>query len=159
MENDITNVELSGGTRYYPEIESDLMYYKQEYGMNYVCHAYFPPSEQDFVVNLASCNEEIYLKSIEHYMNCLELLKKLDCHVLSIHAGFFIEILPSEIGKALSDTIVYDKEEALQRFCEAYKRIERVAKQYDITMYLENNVLLCPSFLCQYRIQILVRHL
>lgn len=141
VEHGITNIELSGGTKYYPEIERDLLKYKEQNHINYVCHAYFPPPPEDFVVNLASCNQEIYEKSIMHYMNCIEMLKKLDCHVLSIHAGFYIEILPNQIGNALYDTVVYDKEEALIRFCEAYKRIENVAAQYDIEVYLENNVL------------------
>ena len=137
----ITNIELSGGTQYYPEIEEDLLSYKQKYNINYVCHAYFPPPREDFVVNLASCNDEIYNKSIEHYMNCIEMLKRIDCHVLSIHAGFYIEILPNQIGKELTNSIVYDKEESLNRFCEAYENIVKNAKKYGITMYLENNVL------------------
>lgn len=140
-ESGIKNIELSGGTKYYPKIEEDLLFYKQKYNINYACHAYFPPNPQDFVVNLASCNDEIYEKSIAHYMNCIELLKKIDCSVLSVHAGFYIEILPKQIGKQLTDSIIYNKEEAIGRFCAAYKKIEEMAIKQGVVVYLENNVL------------------
>lgn len=32
------NIELSGGTSYYPEIFHDLAALKKEYGLTYVCH-------------------------------------------------------------------------------------------------------------------------
>ena len=49
--NGIKNIELSGGTEYYNNIEADLKRYKKEYYLKYACHAYFPPSKEDFVVN------------------------------------------------------------------------------------------------------------
>ena len=34
------NIELSGGTKYYPEIERDLMYLQDKYELNYQVHNY-----------------------------------------------------------------------------------------------------------------------
>ena len=76
-EKGIRNIELSGGTEYYEGIEDDLKILKKRYQLQYACHAYFPPPKVPFVVNLASCNDDIYKKSIEHYDNCIKLLKKI----------------------------------------------------------------------------------
>ena len=38
-----TNIELSGGTDYYPEIVDDLVSLKDKYNLNFICHNYFPP--------------------------------------------------------------------------------------------------------------------
>lgn len=140
-ENGIKNVELSGGTDYYPEIVTDLARLKQDYGMHYACHAYFPPPKNPFVVNLAACNDDIYQKSINHYIQCIEVLKYLGCGTLSIHAGFLIEIDTDEIGGKLSDKIVYDEGKAYDRFCSAYQHIAGLCKKNNINFYLENNVL------------------
>lgn len=140
-DNGIQNIELSGGTDYYDGIEHDLKKLKETYRLNYVCHAYFPPPKVPFVVNLASCNDTIYRDSIEHYDNCIELLKKIGCNVLSVHAGFLIEINKDEIGRKLSKAIIYDKNEAYSRFCYAYENLSKKCRKQDISLYLENNVL------------------
>lgn len=142
----IKNIELSGGTSYYPQIENDLLYYGKKYGIKYVCHSYFPPAKNDFVINLAACNDEIYMRSIEHYKDCIGMLKRMEIKVLSIHAGFFIEITPKEIGRKLSGNIIYDEEKAIDRFCSAYELINKMCKENGINLYLENNVLNQENF-------------
>ncbi len=137
----IRNIELSGGTEYYDGLVYDLIRQSEKYQLKYTCHAYFPPSKVPFVVNLASCNDEIYKQSLEHYDNCLELLKKIDCNVLSVHSGFMVEIHKNEIGKKISNVIVYDKNESYSRFCYAYQRLLKKCNKQGVTLYLENNVL------------------
>lgn len=136
----IKNIELSGGTKYYEGIESDLVQLRKKYGLNYVCHAYFPPPKEDIVVNLAACNDNIYRKSIKHYENCIEMLKRLEIKTLSIHAGFLVEVTTEEIGKKISNTIIYDEYKAYDRFVSAYQYIDGLCKKEDIEFYLENNV-------------------
>lgn len=140
-ENGIRNIELSGGTDYYPEIVTDLKKLKKKYDLNYACHAYFPPPKNPFVVNLAACNDDIYQQSIKHYVQCIDVLKYLGCGTLSIHAGFLVEISTDEIGRKLSNKIVYDEGKAYDRFCSAYKFITELCKKNNINFYLENNVL------------------
>lgn len=137
----ICNIELSGGTQYYACIEEDLCLYKEKYNLNYACHAYFPPHEKEIVINLASCNNEIFAASLQHYRKCIELLRKIECRTLSIHAGFFSEITVEEIGNRLSGRIVYDESRAVERFCQAYMTISKLCEQNGIDLYLENNVL------------------
>ena len=140
-DNGITNIELSGGTNYYEGIENDLKMLQQKYKLVYACHAYFPPPKVPFVVNLAACNDEIYRKSIAHYDRCIDLLKRIGCDVLSVHAGFLTEIGTDEIGGKLKGITVYDEREAYGRFCYAYEKIAKRCKKENIRLYLENNVL------------------
>lgn len=137
----IHNIELSGGTVYYDSIMDDLRHWKEQGCLNYACHAYFPPPAKDFVVNLASCNDQIYQQSLQHYFDCIEYMAALDCHVLSLHAGFLVEVGVEQIGKAITADVVYDKKEAIERFCNAYETIAAKAEQNHIQVYLENNVL------------------
>ena len=139
--NGITHIELSGGTNYYPEIEKDLIDLKQRHRLEYACHAYFPPPQEEFVVNLASCNDEIYERSIRHYEECISMLMRVKCNTLSVHAGFLMEITTDNIGKKICDPIIYDEREAYERFCNAYKHIEDLCNKSNIRLYLENNVL------------------
>jgi sugar phosphate isomerase/epimerase len=140
-DNNITNIELSGGTDYYDGLEYDLGMLKNKYNLNYACHAYFPPPKEHFVVNLASCNDIIYRKSINHYVDCIDMLKSLECNTLSVHAGFLVEVGTGEIGKRISNTVVYDKDRAYDRFCCAYEKLECLCHKNGIELYLENNVL------------------
>ena len=140
-EHGISSIELSGGTDFYEGIEQDLIRLKELYRLTYACHAYFPPPRVPFVVNLASCNDRIYEQSLEHYRNCIEMLKRIRCGVLSVHAGFLVEIGVDEIGKRLNDSIVYDEDRAYDRFCSAYEEINRLCSANGIALYLENNVL------------------
>lgn len=141
VENDIKSIEFSGGTKFYDLIEQDLLKLKKEYELAYACHAYFPPPKEPFVVNLASCNDEIYQKSIKHYDRCIEMLERIGCHVLSVHAGFLLEVNVQEIGNRISNKIIYDEIEAYDRFCLAYEYLAKKCKEYGIYFYLENNVL------------------
>lgn len=140
-ENGIKNIELSGGTEYYQDIELDLKKYKKMYDLKYACHAYFPPPKENFVVNLASCNEKIYRQSIEHYEKCIEMLDRNDIRVLSIHAGFLVEITTETIGKRVVNPIIYNEKESYARFIEAYRHMAKLCKENNIDFYLENNVL------------------
>lgn len=144
--NNIRNIELSGGTDYYCDLESDLTILRHKYGLQYAFHAYFPPPKIPFVVNLASCNDHIYNSSIEHYVQCIEMMKRLRCSNLSIHAGFLVEIGVNEIGKRLNDRIVYDEDKAYERFCDAYKYIAKICNENGISLYLENNVLSAENY-------------
>lgn len=145
-ESGIKNIELSGGTDFYDGLEGDLIALKQRYDLQYACHAYFPPPAEPFVVNLASCNDKIYKQSIEHYICCIEMLKRVECPVLSIHAGFLVEIGTSEIGRKLSGKNVYDEGKAYERFCTAYEKIARLCHDNRINFFLENNVLSAENY-------------
>lgn len=142
----IRNIELSGGTVYYPELMEDLIRIKRQHHVIYACHAYFPPPPVDFVVNLASCNDEIYSNSIHHYEECIKKLSLIDCRYLSVHAGFLVELSPREIGGSIEYTRIYDRDESINRFCKAISYLNELCKKNNILFYVENNVISSENY-------------
>ena len=133
------NIELTGGTKYYDEYETDLLRLQDRYELNYLVHNYFPPPKESFVLNLASLNDDIFKRSLEHGKNAIALSKKLGAKQLGFHAGFLVDISVKEIGKKLSKDQLFDEEKAIQRFCEAFTSLQETAGD-DLTLYVENNV-------------------
>lgn len=132
------NIELSGGAEYYDGFEDDLLEQKEKYNLNYVCHNYFPPPKEHFVLNLASLNDEIYEKTFTHLVEAIELSKKLGAKKFGFHAGFYINIEVKEIGKKLTKSNLSNINESIERFYVGYKKLKTIAN--DLNLYLENNV-------------------
>ncbi len=138
VDNGFKNIELSGGTEYYEDFEYDLLELKEKYDLNYLCHNYFPPPKKHLVLNLASLNDEIYTQTFSHLKSAIELSRKLGAKKFGFHAGFFLDIKVSEIGKKLSKDNLFDKDKAINRFCNGFKELSIFAD--DIELYIENNV-------------------
>ena len=133
-----TNIELSGGTEYYNGYQNDLIRLQNEYNLNYLIHNYFPPSSTEFVLNLASQNEDIFQNSIDHLLSAITLSKLLKADRYSFHAGFFLDLNPSEIGKDIKQRNFLKTNNSVERFCEGFKLLKN--KAGTLKLYLENNV-------------------
>ena len=105
-------------------------------------HNYFPPPKEDFVINIASLNTEIYEKSISHCLNSIRLSKKLGADRYSIHAGFLIDPGVKEIGvgKNLKKKQLYDINLATKKMLYSIKLFNKEAGN-DLKIYIENNVI------------------
>ena len=136
--NGFKNIELSGGTEYYENFEIDLVELKSKYNLNYRCHNYFPPPKKHFVLNLASLNDETFRMSLEHLERVVALSNRLGADKFAFHAGFFIDIKLSEIGKKLSRDNLFNEKRAIKRFCSAYEIVKKQAK--NVSLFIENNV-------------------
>ena len=136
--NGFKNIELSGGTRLYENFENDLLELKDKYNLEYRCHNYFPPPEEPFVFNLASLNDKTFKVSFDHLEKVIMLSKRLGADKFGFHAGFFIDIKLKEIGRKLSLDNLFDQDEAIERFCEAFASIKM--KTQGVSLYIENNV-------------------
>ena len=139
-ETGFKNIELSGGTEYYPGYEDNLLDLKEIYGLNYLVHNYFPPPKESFVLNLASLNDDIYKKSIELCKKAIRLSKKLGGRKYGVHAGYLIDFNPNEAGKKISKNPLSDRTRSIERFCEAYSTLNYESSN-DVSIYIENNVL------------------
>ena len=133
------NIELTGGTTYYDGFERDLLELKERHNLNYLLHNYFPPPNEHFILNIASLNNDIYDRSIEHCLRAVNLCKLLGSKKFAIHAGFLIDFTPEEAGKKISLRKVNDRSEAIGRFSKAWKIISDAAGD-DVSLYIENNV-------------------
>ena len=136
--NGFQNIELSGGTKKYANFEIDLLELKDKYNLNYQCHNYFPPPQQDFVLNLASLNDDTFNTSFNHLKKAIKLSELLGSKKLGFHAGFFIDIKVSEIGKKISKNTLFNEEKSISRFCEAFKKLKKINNSVDL--FIENNV-------------------
>ncbi len=132
------NIELSGGTEYYPDIENDLYIIKQNTNVNFLLHNYFPPPKSHFVLNLASLNDEIYYKSIEHYKRALDFSNRLNSKMFGLHAGFLIDPKINELGKSINNQAMYDRSKSIDRFCCGVELLSRYTSETEI--HIENNV-------------------
>src|ERR1051326_2395182 len=132
------NIELSGGTAPYPSLQKDLLELQQKYGLNYLCHNYFPPSPVPFVINIASLDDEVSRKSMAHLEQAIELSRLLGAKRFGFHAGFLINIPVSQVGKSISHQQLFDRKLSTERFVQNYTFLKN--KAGDIELYLENNV-------------------
>lgn len=138
------NIELSGGTEYYEGLEDDLLSLKKKHSLNYLCHNYFPPPKQHFTLNLASLDDVIYDRTISHFLSAIELAHRLESPFLGIHAGFFIDASPNELGKEIERKEINDKKRATERFCTGFNTLREAAG--DLVLYVENNVISANNF-------------
>lgn len=132
------NIELSGGTEYYPDLEHDLYLIKQNTNVNFLLHNYFPPPKSHFVLNLASLNDTVYKMSLSHYKKALDLSKLLGSSKYALHAGFLIDPNIKDLGNKISKNSLFNRYECVDRFCDAYKILDKYSP--GIKLYVENNV-------------------
>ena len=135
----VRHIELSGGTNYIKDIKEKLISLKNKHNVNFICHNYFPPPKQPFVLNLASLNKEIFDQSIEHAITAIELSKQLNAQYYSIHAGFLLDITTNEIGKQVAHRELQNRDQSIEQFVKAINIINQETDNFPI--YIENNVL------------------
>ena len=134
-----TQLELSGGTEPYPELESDLLELAAGGRLRFQLHNYFPPPASPFVLNLASMDELILQASLEHVKRALDLSRKLGATRLAVHAGFRFDVPPGELGGALGERPLAAHADSLQRFVASLRELAPHAGS--VRLYVENNVL------------------
>jgi sugar phosphate isomerase/epimerase len=134
----IRNIELSGGTDYYVGYEDDILRLQDKYNLNLLVHNYFPPPKENFVLNLASLDDEIYIKSIQSLCRSIQLSHKIGAKRFGFHAGFFVDMNIKELGSLVEKKIVEKRELSIKRFCEAFKKLQEESRGLDL--YIENNI-------------------
>jgi sugar phosphate isomerase/epimerase len=139
--NGFRHIELSGGTRYYEGLAKDLFQLKKSYNLDFLVHNYFPPPQEELVLNLASLDKTIHAKTTRHFQEAINLSRKLGAKKFGIHAGYFIDFSTREIGNPIALTKMNDPDRAMDRFCQGFQALQAIARSEGITLYLENNVL------------------
>ncbi len=139
------NIELSGGTDLYDDLEKDLLTLKKQNGINLLCHNYFPPPPTAFVLNLASLDDNIHKMTMDHLMKSIDLSEKIGAKKFGFHAGFYTDIVLNQIGKNIVKQELYDKEKCISKFCKSYKKLQKYAEG-KVDLYIENNVIAQHNF-------------
>lgn len=139
-ESGFKNIELSGGTDYYTDIERDILALRDKYSLRYMLHNYFPPPRAHFVLNLASLDDDVRTRTLAHLTDAVLLSRRLNAPRFGFHAGFFADLTIAELGGGIVRGVVRNKKEAVERFCDGFRLLQKAAGG-DVTLYVENNVL------------------
>ena len=134
------NIELTGGTKFYNEIEYDILELQEKYNLNLLLHNYFPPPKTPFMLNLASLDDDIYKKSIGLCTDEIRLSKKVGGKHYGVHAGFLIDFRPKQAGRKIDYQLLNHKQKAIKRFSDAWSILIDEANNY-VSLYVENNPL------------------
>jgi sugar phosphate isomerase/epimerase len=95
----ILNVELSAPHPYVlkDDLIKELLYWREQ-GMSFLLHNYFPSPENDFVLNLASFNEDIHFKTVGLVSEALELANIVGSPIYGCHAGYLADAIAQPDG-------------------------------------------------------------
>ena len=117
-----TNIELSGGTKYYEGYLTDLLALKGEYALNYNVHNYFPPPSENFVLNIIDRDESNSTLSENIIREAAIVSKKLGARSYAFHPGYTVEMSPEKKGVYFGYTKVdaQDKEAKEELFYERF---------------------------------------
>lgn len=137
------NIELSGDLILYDGWQQELERLKEQIGLNLLIHNYFPPPSNDaFVLNLASQTPGIRQKSFALIRNAFSLMNDLAIPLYSIHSGFNTDIKP-EVSDAdgyfkADDNKVQDKTRAQKIFYENLDQLMRISVKGNQRLAVEN---------------------
>jgi sugar phosphate isomerase/epimerase len=128
----IRNVELGSVHSYFNINEL------KKYNFNFLVHNYFPPPKISFNFNLASQNNTIRKKSINHAKNAIELCRQIDSPLYTFHGGFTVD--PQKLGIEFSRENISKKPRAIFTFIDSLFEIIDFAKSNGIKLAMEPNV-------------------
>jgi len=130
-------IEFSSGMPYRPDMEQ----FFNETQLKKIIHNYFPAPKEAFVLNLASANEEIRNKSINHCLNGINISALNGCPFFAAHAGFCIDPSPNDLGNQLKLKNDFDVDYHWKLFFESLDILINHAKSQKVQFLIENNVL------------------
>lgn len=132
----IKGLEFSSG-KFIDDVSIYLKSFTPKY--NIAIHNYFPVPQEDFVLNLASSDDEIVSLSVEHIKRAIELSANFNMEYYSFHAGFLLDPLPHELGK-LKNRKLIDFDVGLENFVNNVNLLAKYAYENNVKLLIENNV-------------------
>ena len=138
VKNGIDKIEISSGIN----SEETLLFLKKmtSAGIKFRLHNYFPNLDKDFVLNLASKDDELREMSKALVVRAIQWSSELDSDYYAFHAGFRISPKPSELGGNMVVAEQVSFIESRDIFVDQLFEIADVAKNYGINIAVENNV-------------------
>lgn len=139
IENDIKNIELSGGVKYQPKIKKQLMEIKTKYYTNFIIHNYFPPPENEFILNIASPVESERLRSLQFIKDGIELANHIKSPLYTFHAGYTTKMDLNDKGYFLPNSDYNnDLESGKKNLYSALNKLKEIAKDKKVRLGVEN---------------------
>jgi sugar phosphate isomerase/epimerase len=103
-------------------------------------HNYFPAPKDPFVLNLASLDDAIWEKSVDHCAKNLELAAQVNAPFYSVHAGYCVDPHPSNLGKGFSLKMSFPRSKYWEKFLGAIEKLATIAEKLGVGLHIENNV-------------------
>ena len=145
INNNIKSIEFSGG-KYINQKQINEIKLLNNKKLKIRIHNYFPPPKSKFVINLASKNKTIVIKSIRQIKKSILLARELNDKFFSFHAGFRFDPMPEHLGSKLKKIILIDKNLAENIFLKNLILLNNFAKKNNIKLLIENNVINKKNF-------------
>jgi sugar phosphate isomerase/epimerase len=137
------NLEFSSGIPYIHDLEDIFL----KTNIKKIIHNYFPAPKHPFVLNLASKNEIIRNKSIEHCIKNIDLAALINSKYYSFHSGFCVDPEPKELGSYIQKDDKIEIDDYKSTFVDSLKRLAIYAKSKNVELLIENNVISQENFI------------
>jgi sugar phosphate isomerase/epimerase len=141
-----THVEFSG-INTSPSAAISLCRRLRSEGVEVLLHNYFPPSDEPFVLNLASTDPELQRRSRVHCQEAIILSAELGAPFFAAHAGFAADLPPSVLGDhqrlrrfCQEGHGLQPVKEANAVFAESVKSLAEFGRRYGVRFLIENHV-------------------
>lgn len=116
----------------------------KRYDYRYLVHNYFPIPENEFVLNLATINDEIRSRSIEHGLKAIELTHEIGGELYTIHPGFLADPISKNQDSNNYDFVFGDTsnaqslyEASYERMLDALEKLSRRASELKVKLAIE----------------------
>lgn len=140
-----TKIELSGGA-HIPNLEERLTELSAS-AEAIMLHNYFPPPKVPFVFNLASENQEVIERSMALAKTAIDNSSVIGAQYFAVHGGFLFDPTVSDLGNVISRTVIRSRAEALEDFRKNILVLAKYAKENNVRLLVENNVLSPANFI------------
>ena len=137
----IRNIELNNGKKYIFDVANVLEKFKKEHGLNFLIHNYFPSPKEPFVINLASNNRHILNKSLKLCRRAIDIGAELGVSFYSVHSGFTVNPTPEDLRRSLLGLPRVSLAQAYDIFVASVDKLAHYAREKNLRLLLENNVL------------------
>ena len=138
--NGINAVELGSNHPYEENFKGIL----NKYQFNYLVHNYFPIPKNSFVLNIASFNDNIKKRSIEHIFKAIEFCDKIGAKLYTFHPGFITDPLGSNHNSKNYDfrwdndkVNLKHYEKAIDLMLKSVSSIIKYAERYNVAIAVE----------------------
>jgi sugar phosphate isomerase/epimerase len=138
----ISKVELGCVHKHIPD--SQLRRIKQ-YGLDFLCHNYFPPPEEPLVINLSTQNQDLMKRIKEQIRHSIDFCHEMGIDLFTFHAGYRAE--PDFNLRYASPVHVIPYEQAFMTFAEALAEVNEYALKQGVRIGVENHVISGGSFI------------
>ncbi len=138
------DLELSSSLSFSATLLEPILQTKSK--VSYLIHNYFPPPAVPFVLNLASGDPDTHCCSVNHCKEAIKLCANIGVPFYSVHAGFAMEMSVDMLGNSQLQresciSVKVDRKKAYQKFVETISSLAQFARENQIMLLVENNVL------------------